>query len=68
MNTNEGSFVEQSGNDVEGYRPRKVLFQPNVRVILQYSVKPRFHIIELPQSREIAGGGLNTPDKRLLCL
>ena len=38
MNTNKGSVVKQSGNDVEGYRPQKVLFQTNVRVILQYSV------------------------------
>ena len=31
MNTNKGSVVKQSGNDVGGYRPQKVLFQPNVR-------------------------------------
>ena len=37
VNTNKGSAVKQSGNDVEGYRPQKVLFQPNIRVILKYS-------------------------------
>ena len=38
MNTKKGNIVKQSGNDVEGYRSQKVLFQPNVRVFLQYSV------------------------------
>ena len=38
MNTNKASVVKQSGNDVEGYLSQKVLFQPNVRVFLQYSV------------------------------
>ena len=39
MNTNKGSVVKQSGNDVEGCRSQKVLFQPNImRVFLQYSV------------------------------
>ena len=36
MNTNEGSIVKQSGNDVEGCRSEKVLIQPNMRVFLQY--------------------------------
>ena len=39
VNTNKGSVVKQSGNDVEGCRSQKVLFQPNRRVFLQYSVK-----------------------------
>ena len=39
MNSNKGSVVKQSVNDVEGCRPQKVLFQPNVCVILQYNVK-----------------------------
>ena len=39
VNTNKSSFVTQSGNDVEGCRSQKVLFQPNMRVFLQYSVK-----------------------------
>ena len=38
MNTNKGSVVKQSGNDVEGCRSEKVLVQPNTRVFLQYSV------------------------------
>ena len=38
-NTDKGGIVKQSSNDVEGYRSQKVLFQPNVRVFLQYSVK-----------------------------
>ena len=38
MNTNKGGIVKQSGNDAEGYLSQKVLFQPNVRVFLQYSV------------------------------
>ena len=38
MNTNKGSIVKQSGNDVEGWRSEKVLVQPNMRVFLQYSV------------------------------
>ena len=37
VNTNKGSAVKQSGNDVEGYRPEKVLFQSNMCVILKYS-------------------------------
>ena len=39
MNTNKGSIVKQSGNDVEGCRSEKVLVQPNMRVFLQHSVK-----------------------------
>ena len=39
MNTNKGGIVKQSGNDVEDYRSQKVLFQPSVRVFLQYNVK-----------------------------
>ena len=39
MNTNKGSVVKQSGNDDEGCLPQKVLFQPNMRVFLQYNVK-----------------------------
>ena len=39
MNTNKGSIVKQSGNDVEHCRSEKVLAQPNKRVFLQYSVK-----------------------------
>ena len=39
VNTNKGSVVKQSGNDVEGCRSEKVLFQPSMRVFLQYSVK-----------------------------
>ena len=39
VNTNKGSVVKQSGNDVEGYRHEQILFQLNMRVILQYSVK-----------------------------
>ena len=38
MNTIKGGIVKQSGNDVEGYPSQKVLFQPNVRVFVQYSV------------------------------
>ena len=30
VNTNKGGIVKQSGNDVEGYRSQKVLFQPSV--------------------------------------
>ena len=41
MNTNKGSVVKQSGNDVEGCRSQKVLFQLNMRVFLQYSVNER---------------------------
>ena len=47
MNTNKGSVVKKSGNDVEGFGPQKVLFQPNVRVILQYSVNIQVTSIEL---------------------
>ena len=38
---NESSIVKQSGNDVEGCRSQKVLFQPNCNMLLflQYSVK-----------------------------
>ena len=43
MNTNKGSIVKQSGNDVEGCRSEKVLVQPNFRVFLQYSVKTRIN-------------------------
>ena len=39
MNTKKGGIVKQSGNDVEGHRSQKVLFQPNVRVFLQYSAR-----------------------------
>ena len=39
VNTNKGSISKQSGNDVEGCRSQKVLFQSNMRVFLQYSVK-----------------------------
>ena len=38
MNINNGGIVKQSGNDVEGYRSQKVLFQHTVRVFLQKSV------------------------------
>ena len=38
VNTNKGSVVKQYGTDGERYRSQKILFQPNVRVILQYSV------------------------------
>ena len=38
MNTNKGSVVKQSSNDVEGCRSQKILFQPNKRAFLQYSV------------------------------
>ena len=39
VNTNKGGIVKESGNDVEGYRSQMVLFEPNVGVFLQYSVK-----------------------------
>ena len=55
MSTNKGGIVKQSGNDVEGYRSQKVLFQPSVRVFLQYSVKPGLHI-----SRKDRKQGLRT--------
>ena len=42
MNTNNSGIVKQSGNDVEGYRSQKVLFQPNERIFLQYSVSLQF--------------------------
>ena len=45
MNTNKVGNVKQSGNDVEGYRSQNVLFQPSVRVFLQYSVKA-FNVID----------------------
>ena len=45
VNTNKGSVVTQSGNDVEACRSQKVLFQPNLRVFLQYSVRLRFPIL-----------------------
>ena len=38
VNTNKGSVVKQSDNDVEGCPSQKVLFQPNMRGFLQYSV------------------------------
>ena len=38
MNTNKGSIVKQSGNDVEGCQSEKVLFQPSKYIFLQYSV------------------------------
>ena len=38
MNTNKGSIVKQSGNDVEGCRFEKVLVQPKVRVFMQHSL------------------------------
>ena len=41
VNTNKGGIVKQSGNDVEGYRSQMVLFEPNVRAFVQYSVKFR---------------------------
>ena len=40
MNTNKGSVVTQSGNDVEGCRSQKVLF-------LQYGIKKAFDTILL---------------------
>ena len=42
VNTNKGSIVKQSGNDVEGCRSQEILFQPNMRVFLQYSVNVVF--------------------------
>ena len=42
MNTNKGSIVKQSGNDVEGCRSEKVLVQPNMRIFLQYSMRVIF--------------------------
>ena len=47
MNTNKGGILKQSDNGVEGYRSQKVLFQPNVRVFLQYSVIVEGRIIEV---------------------
>ena len=41
VNTNKGCVVKQSGNDVEGWRSQKVLFQPNMRVFLHCSVMLR---------------------------
>ena len=38
VNTNKGSVVKQSGDDVESCRSQEVLFQPNMRVFPQYSV------------------------------
>ena len=38
------SVVKQSGNDVEGCRSQKVLFQPNMLVFLQYSVTVEFEL------------------------
>ena len=38
MNTNKGSDVKQSGNDVESCQSQKILFQPNKRAFLQYNV------------------------------
>ena len=38
MNINKGSVVKQSGNNFEGCRSQKILFQPNMRVFLQYGV------------------------------
>ena len=42
MNTNKGSIVKQSSNDVEGCRSQSILFQPNMRTFLQYSVRLLF--------------------------
>ena len=53
MNTNKGGIVKQSGNDVEGYRSQKVLFQPSVRVFLQYSVRAVFHLAEFSARNDI---------------
>ena len=52
MKTNKDSVVKQSGNDVEGCLSQ-VLFQHNIRIFLQYSVKatnllqvvPTLHLI-----------------------
>ena len=38
VNTNNSSVVKQSADDVEGCLSQKVLFQPNMRAFLQYSV------------------------------
>ena len=38
MNTNKGSIVQQSGNDVEGCQSEKILVHPNMHVFLQYGV------------------------------
>ena len=38
VNTKKDGIVKQSGNDVEGYRSKMVLFQPNVCIFLQHSV------------------------------
>ena len=48
VNTNKGSVVKQSGNDVEGCRSQKVLLQSNMRVFLQYSVKSHKHFENCP--------------------
>ena len=45
VDTNKGSVVKQSGNDVEGCRSQKVLFQPNIHIILKYSVDDFLHCI-----------------------
>ena len=42
VNTNRDSVVKQSGNDIERCRSQKVLFQPNMRVFLQYNVNTLF--------------------------
>ena len=47
MNTNKGSIVKQSGNDVEGCRSEKVLIHPNMHIFLQYSVKFEKHFDNL---------------------
>ena len=38
MNTNKGSIVKQSGNDVHSCKSEKVLVQPNMHTFLQCSV------------------------------
>ena len=42
MNTSKGSVIKQSGNNVEDCGSQKVLFQPNMRVFLQYSVNASY--------------------------
>ena len=50
MNTNKGSIVMQSGNDVKGCRSEKVLVQPSMWVFPQYSVKTGFFSLQAMQS------------------
>ena len=55
VNTNKGSVVKQSSDDVEGCRSQKILFQPSMRAFLQYSVNtdPEYNSVRNVRLRQV---------------